>query len=187
MLRRIPFPKIGSDSDPLLGRPYVPSAEKTPPPASCKVSQTLRPRNPENLKVRKESPSLKAFPPWGGVQKLQILGSEFSARSFSDRSFFMDVRVRCPFRNAFFQHLEGLTEVFGGMSAGMSGPKLPLWAEFLFLKYPDPPILAVWGLLAFFVAPISLVLATGERDPCWFLEPFLEWNPSSKTPFKNPS
>ena len=33
----------------------------------------------------------------------------------------------------FFQDLEGLTEVFGGMSAGMSGRKLPLWAEFSFL------------------------------------------------------
>ena len=28
----------------------------------------------------------------------------------------------------------GLTEVFGGMSAGMSGRKLPLWAEYSFLK-----------------------------------------------------
>ena len=34
-----------------------------------------------------------------------------------------------------FRDLEGLTEVFGGMSAGMSGRKLPLWAEFSFLKY----------------------------------------------------
>ena len=33
-----------------------------------------------------------------------------------------------------FQDLEGVTEVFGGTSAGMSGPKLPLWAEFSFLK-----------------------------------------------------
>ena len=33
----------------------------------------------------------------------------------------------------FFQDLEGLTEVFGGMSAEMSGPKLPLWAKFSFL------------------------------------------------------
>ena len=32
-----------------------------------------------------------------------------------------------------FQDLEGLTEVFGGMSTGMSGRKLPLWAEFSFL------------------------------------------------------
>ena len=33
----------------------------------------------------------------------------------------------------FFQDLEALTEVFGRMSAGISAPKLPLWAEFLFL------------------------------------------------------
>ena len=33
----------------------------------------------------------------------------------------------------FFQDLEALTEVFGGMSAGMSCRKLPLWAEFSFL------------------------------------------------------
>ena len=33
----------------------------------------------------------------------------------------------------FFQDLEALTEVFGQMSAGISGQKLPLWAEFLFL------------------------------------------------------
>ena len=32
-----------------------------------------------------------------------------------------------------FQDLEGLTEVFGRMSAGISGQKLPLWAEFSFL------------------------------------------------------
>ena len=34
----------------------------------------------------------------------------------------------------FFQDLEVLTEVFGRMSAGISGQKLPLWAEFSFLK-----------------------------------------------------
>ena len=38
----------------------------------------------------------------------------------------------------FFQDLEGLTEVFGRMCAGISGPKLPLWAEFSFLiNSPD--------------------------------------------------
>ena len=31
-----------------------------------------------------------------------------------------------------FQDLEGLTEVFGRMSAGISGQKLPLWAELSF-------------------------------------------------------
>ena len=34
----------------------------------------------------------------------------------------------------FFQDLEGLTEVFGWMSAGISIPKLPLWADFSFLN-----------------------------------------------------
>ena len=47
----------------------------------------------------------------------------------------MDVRAGCPFRNAcFFQDLEGLTEVFGRMSAGISGQILPLCAEFSFLN-----------------------------------------------------
>ena len=37
----------------------------------------------------------------------------------------------------FFQDLEGLTEVLGGMSAGMSCRKLPLWAEFSFVLFLD--------------------------------------------------
>ena len=43
----------------------------------------------------------------------------------------------------FFQHLEGLTEVFGRMSTGISGQKLPLWAEFSFLK--KHPKLRPWS------------------------------------------
>ena len=39
----------------------------------------------------------------------------------------------------FFQDLEGLTEVFGPMSAGISGPKLPLWADFSFGTFGRPP------------------------------------------------
>ena len=35
----------------------------------------------------------------------------------------------------FFQDFEGLTEVFGRMSAGISGQKLPVWAEFSFLIF----------------------------------------------------
>ena len=35
----------------------------------------------------------------------------------------------------FFQDLEGLTEVFRRMSAGISGQKLLLWAEFSFLIF----------------------------------------------------
>ena len=41
-----------------------------------------------------------------------------------------------------FQDLERLTEVFGGMSAGISGRKLPLWADFSFLKW-----LGVWNYI----------------------------------------
>ena len=40
-------------------------------------------------------------------------------------------------KGSFFQDLEGLTEVFGRMSAKISGQKLPLWAEFSFLNF-DP-------------------------------------------------
>ena len=62
------------------------------------------------------------------------LGNEKSARSFSDRSFCMDVRTGCRCQSACLsQDLEGLTEVFGRMSAGISGQKLPLWADFSFL------------------------------------------------------
>ena len=32
-------------------------------------------------------------------------------------------------KRLFFQDLKGLTEVFAQMSAGVSGPKLPLWAD----------------------------------------------------------
>ena len=50
--------------------------------------------------------------------------------------FQTEVRAGCPCENAcFFQDLEGLSEVFGRMSAGISGPKLPLWAEFSFLIF----------------------------------------------------
>ena len=68
------------------------------------------------------------------------VGNEKSARSFSDRSFFVDVRAACPCQNAcfFFQHLEGLTEVLGRMSAGTSGRKLPVSADFSFLRWGSP-------------------------------------------------
>ena len=59
--------------------------------------------------------------------------NEKSARRFSDRSFFVDVRAACPCQKmlVFFQDLEGLTEVFGRMSAGTSGRKLRSLGWFL--------------------------------------------------------
>ena len=50
----------------------------------------------------------------------------------------------------FFPDLEGLTEVFGGMSAGMSGRKLPLWAEFSFLIFV-PAVCATWSGMGFVI------------------------------------
>ena len=60
----------------------------------------------------------------------------------------------------FFQDLEGLTEVFGRMSAGISGPKLPLWAEFSFLKF-----LERHNHLGFFVGN-ALLLVVLEMIRC---------------------
>ena len=69
-------------------------------------------------------------------RNLFFLGNEKSAPKFFRLKFFhgrphgMSV-AKC----LFFEHLEGLTEVFGRMSAGISGQKLPLWAEFSFLTF----------------------------------------------------
>ena len=48
----------------------------------------------------------------------------------------------------FFQDLEDLTEVFGGMSAGMSGRKLPLWAEFSFLIFGFVTCAKLWAFFS---------------------------------------
>ena len=48
----------------------------------------------------------------------------------------------------FFQDLEGLTEVFGHMSTGISGPKLPLWADCV----PDEIRIGVGGSLEYGIA-----------------------------------
>ena len=54
---------------------------------------------------------------------------------FSDRSFFRGrPRGMSMSKCVFFQDLEGLTEVFGQMSAGTSGRKLSLWADSSFLN-----------------------------------------------------
>ena len=43
-----------------------------------------------------------------GARIGEFLENEKSARSFSDRSFFMDVRVGCPFRNACFSRIRSV-------------------------------------------------------------------------------
>ena len=59
----------------------------------------------------------------------------------------------------FFPHLEGLTEVFGRMSAGTSGRKLPLWADFSFLNV----CLSVLALVIF-KSPIRADFREGDED-----------------------
>ena len=69
-------------------------------------------------------------------QRLLDFRNENSARSFSDRSFFRGRPHGMSVPKCFiYQDLERMTEVFGGMSAGISGRKLPLWADFSFLRF----------------------------------------------------
>ena len=61
-------------------------------------------------------------------------GTKKSARSFSDRSFFMDVRAGCPFQNACFYRIwRAWPKFLAGCPQGYPAQKLPLWAEFSFL------------------------------------------------------
>ena len=53
----------------------------------------------------------------------------------------------------FFQDLEDLTEVFGRMSAGTSGQKLPLWADFSFLTF-SVVLKQSWGLARFWCTQV---------------------------------
>ena len=65
------------------------------------------------------------------VVRIFCLGTKNQPEAFQTRVFSWtsarDVRAKML---VFFQDLEHLTEVFGGMSAGISGTKLPLWADF---------------------------------------------------------
>ena len=68
------------------------------------------------------------------------VGRGFRERKISPKFFRPKFFHGCPRgislpKCFFFQDLEGLTEVFGRMSAGISAPKLPLWADFSFLKF----------------------------------------------------
>ena len=56
--------------------------------------------------------------------------------NFADKNF-MDTQAFLNFSDSLFvRDLEGLAEVFDRMSAGMSSPKLLLWADSSFLSYP---------------------------------------------------
>ena len=65
---------------------------------------------------------------WTPNRERKISPKFFRPKFFHGRSSGMSVR-KC----LFFQDMDSLTEVFGRMSAGISGAKLHLWAEFSFL------------------------------------------------------
>ena len=69
--------------------------------------------------------SLPSCSPHSAGYTRTSVGSEKSARSFSDRSFFVDVRVACLCQSACFfsQDLEGLTEIFWPDIRRDVGPK----------------------------------------------------------------
>ena len=78
-----------------------------------------------------------------------------------------------------FQDLEGLTEVFGRMSAGTSGRKLPLWADFSFLNGPDMDFRGSFLLFLYFQAIVWAIycLSSWGRLFCLQLEAScLQWS-----------
>ena len=83
-----------------------------------------------------------------GMRQAGRIGNAKSARSFSDRSFFVNVCAARPCQMLVFPEFGGLTEVFGRMSAGISGRKLPLWADFSFLREGSRMIEARGGTAA---------------------------------------
>ena len=70
----------------------------------------------------------------GSLVKSKDRERKISPKFFRPKFFLGRPRGMSVPKCLFFQDLEGLTEVFGRMSAGISGQKLPLRAEFSFLK-----------------------------------------------------
>ena len=67
---------------------------------------------------------------WISVTAGPVREREISPKFFRPKFFHGRPRGMSVPKCLFFQDLEGLTEVFGRMSAGISAPKLPLWANF---------------------------------------------------------
>ena len=104
---------------PLL--PHVPHVDRMTP-------ELLRAVAKDN---KKSAPGLDGWTQ--EVASLPVLRERKISPKFFRPKFFHGRPRGMPVRKClFFQDLEGLTEVFGRTSAGMSSPKLPLWAEFSF-------------------------------------------------------
>ena len=69
-----------------------------------------------------------------GASNILLIGNEKSARSFSDRSFFVDVRAACPCQNACFSRIWRAWPKFSaGCPQGRPAENFGLWADFSFL------------------------------------------------------
>ena len=89
-------------------------------------------RGLKSIKISTQFATMFLLAPCADIRERKISPKFFRPKFFRGRPRGMSVS-KC----LFFQDLEGLTEVFGRMSAGISGQKLPLWAEFSFLRnYP---------------------------------------------------
>ena len=67
---------------------------------------------------------------------LTILGNEKSARSFSDRSFFVDVRAACPCQNACFSRIwRAWPKFLAGCPQRRPAENFGVWADFSFLIF----------------------------------------------------
>ena len=93
-------------------------------PRACKGNR--RPRKGNRGPCNRNQPPFNCTKPL--LRERKISPKFFGPKFFHGRPRGMSV-PKC----LFFQDLEGLTEVFGRMSAGISGQKLPLWAEISFL------------------------------------------------------
>ena len=73
------------------------------------------------------------------LHEVTTLSSFHMVHAFRERKispkFFRPKFFRGRCQMLIFPGFGGLTEVFGRMSAGISGQKLPLWAEFSFLSF----------------------------------------------------
>ena len=85
------------------------------------------PPKPPNLLL---TYSLPLFDNFGPVSTSHIRERKISPKFFRPKFFHGRPRGMSVTKCLFFQDFERLTEVFGRMSAGISGQKLPLWADF---------------------------------------------------------
>ena len=89
-----------------------------------------------------------------GLSLVRTIGNEKSARSFSDRSFFVDVRAACPCQNSCFSRIWRAWPKFSaGCPQGRPEENFGFWADFSFLKQAHDA--SVCGLIVQIMAMAS--------------------------------